>query len=69
MINLAMLLLDVGLYINDNDELVVGNNNVNHNYWDVHTGLEITNNALGDVLNLECKHEPMTGAGMTAMLV
>ena len=76
MINPAMLPFAVGLYINDNDELVVGNGNVNHNYWDVHTGnanhnywdvhtgLEITNKAPDDVLNLECKYEPTTGADM-----
>ena len=64
-----MLLFAVGLYINDNGELVVGNSNVNHNYWDVYTGLDITNNKLDNVLNLECKYMPMAGADMAAMLV
>jgi hypothetical protein len=38
----AMIMFTALLYINEADELVVGNGNVNHNYWDPQTGLEIT---------------------------
>jgi len=68
-INPAMLIFTVGLYINDSDDLVVGNGNGNHNYWEAHTRLEITNNALTNILQLECNHEPTADADIAAMLV
>lgn len=65
----AMIMFTALLYINEADELVVGNGNVNHNYWDPQTGLEITNNVLGNQLLLDCKHQPTLGDDISTLLI
>ena len=49
-------------------ELVILNGNVNHNFWDEHVGLEITNNVTGNLMMHGNKREPTLGDDMSVIL-
>ena len=64
----AMVLFLCQLELNLKKELVILNGNVNHNFWDEHVGLEITNNVTGNLMMLGNKHEPTLGDDMSVIL-
>ena len=64
----AMVLFLCWLELNLKKELVILNGNVNHNFWDEHVGLEITNNVTENLMMLGNKHEPTLGDDMSIIL-
>ena len=61
-----MAMFTAPLFLNENDELMIANGYVNHNFqgWNGMIVLEITNNIYNNPLKLENEHDQSAGRNM-----